>query len=350
MNRQWMVLRQPSGAPELGRDIEMRTSPRPNPAAGQFLVCITHMSLDPYIRGTMNEISYGQKQKYPRVMTCGCVGQVIESRNDNFPVGSLVNGQWGWQDFAVSDGKGVRIVPPSWKPTWALGVLGMPGATAYLGLKDICEPKRGDVVVVSSCTGAVGMLVGQIAKILGCTTVGLTSKGKGDLARDFGYDHVIEYTGKTVPQLIKDIRRAAPRGVNCYFDNSGGDCTEATLMCLGLHARVAVCGQIAMYNLKDPLSAKQYPATMIALGTQSRIEGFIVSSLPKRSPGNWSACFDEMAGWIKDGRLKVVEDTTYGLENAYNGFRTLFHGIGEKSNIGKKIVEVANPPLPLAKM
>lgn len=349
VNRQWTVLQQPQGAPELGKDIALKEAAVPSIKDGQFLVRMTWLSLDPYMRGTMNAISYGRKQAYPRTMTGGAVGQVVESKNPAFPVGVLVNGQFGWQDYAVSDGEGVRAVPRSWSPTWALGVLGMPGATAYLGLTEICKPKKGEVLVVSSCTGAVGAVVGQVGKILGCKTVGFTSKGKTALARDFGYDHVIEYTGKSVRELIRELRKAAPKGVNCYFDNSGGDCTEATLMSLALFARVAVCGQIAYYNLKDPLSAKAYPGTMVALQSQSLIRGFIVSFLPYKAPGQWGPAFEQMAGWIRDGKLKVVEDTTEGLDHAFDAFTTLFHGIGaSKSNVGKKLVKIAEPPLPLA--
>jgi NADPH-dependent curcumin reductase CurA len=185
LNREWICLQQPSGAPVLARDLVLKESPVPALTRdGQILVRNLEMSLDPYIRGTMNAISYGRKLTYPRLMTCGCVAQVVESRNPAYPVGTLVNGQFGWCDYAVANPDDrsflspVRTVPPHWNRTWALGVLGMPGATAYLGLTEIIAPQPGDTVVVSSCTGAVGMLVGQIAKILGARTVGFTSSSK----------------------------------------------------------------------------------------------------------------------------------------------------------------------------
>lgn len=347
-SRQWWVTQQPLGAPNRERDIEFKEVPIPTSLKdGTFLVRNCWMSLDPYIRGTMNAISYGRKQKYPRLMTCGCVGQVVKSKHPKFPVGALVNGQFGWCDYAVSSGHQVRLVPNNWKPSWALGVLGMPGATAYYGLIEIIAPKKGDTIVVSSCTGAVGMLVGQIAKILGAKTIGFTSTKKLDFAKKFGYDHVIDYKGKDTRTLIRELRKVAPRGVNGYFDNTGGPCTEATLMCLAQFARVSVCGQISYYNLKNPLSAKSYPGTMVALTTQSKIEGFIVTFLPKKSPGNWKEAFEVMSGWLKTGQLKIEEDVTEGLENAYDAFLTLFHGVGNnQTNFGKKIVHIADPSLP----
>eukprot|EP00927_Polykrikos_kofoidii_P020646 TRINITY_DN19839_c0_g2_i1.p1 TRINITY_DN19839_c0_g2~~TRINITY_DN19839_c0_g2_i1.p1 ORF type:complete len:377 (-),score=58.73 TRINITY_DN19839_c0_g2_i1:121-1251(-) len=362
INRQWIVLQQPQGAPIVGKDVELREVPRPALTEGEILVRVTSMSLDPYMRGTMNQISYGVKQKYPRVMTGGGVGQVVESRNPSFRVGELVQGQFGWQDYFVSDGsepkalagRGVQRLrtatgklPSGCRPSWFLGVLGMPGATAYFGLLEVCQPKAGDTVLVSSCTGAVGQLVGQIAKIHGCRTIGMTSTGKLDVARGCGYDAVIDYTGKSVRDLIRELRAAAPTGINCYFDNSGGPCTEAALMCLALFARVAVCGQIAYYNLEDPLSAKAYPGTMVALTTQSRIEGFIVSNMPRASPGDWSRAFADLANWIDEGKLTVREDVSEGLENAFDEFLTLFHGHSGRTNVGKKILDIAATPLPL---
>jgi len=250
----------------------------------------------------------------------------------------------------------LRLIPSHWKRTWALGVLGMPGATAYLGLTEIIAPQPGDTIVVSSCTGAVGMLVGQIAKILGARTVGFTSSSKVATAKELGYDEVIDYSGKDTRALIKELRAATGGGaaVNGYFDNAGGPCTEATLMCLAQGARVAVCGQIAYYNLKDPLSARAYPATMVALTSSAKIEGFMVPQLPKSAPGNWHPAFETMAKWLESGELRVVEDVTEGLEHAYDAFLTLFHdvpqqgGAGNKTNLGKKIVRIAaQPPLPL---
>lgn len=349
-NRRWMVLQEPKGAPVLGKDIVLQEEPVPRAREGTFVVRVTSMSLDPYIRGTMNRVSYGQEQKYPRVMTCGAVGQVVESLHPRYPVGTLVQGQFGWQDYCVSKGTDTRILPAKLpqggKPSWYFGVLGMPGATAYLGLTEICDPQPGEVVLVSSCTGAVGSLVGQIAKLRGCSTIGLTSSGKVELAKEYGYDTVIDYSNKTARELTKELRTAAPKGINCYFDNAGGPCTEAALMCLARFARVSVCGQIAYYNLKDPRSAMAYPATMVALTTSSRIEGFIVTELPKKSPGNHTQAWRDLTSWLDQGAIKVSEDESQGLENAFDEFLTLFHGLSSRTNVGKKVVHVA--PLPLA--
>lgn len=304
-NRVWKVVSPPRGVPSMN-DLTFTEEPIPRPEkSGDFVVRNLEMSLDPYIRGTMNPVSYGRKQSYPRKMTCGCVAQVVDSRNQQFPVGCLVNGQFGWCDYALTDGEGVRHVSSKWKRSWALGVLGMPGATAYYGLMEIIAPKAGETIVVNACTGAVGMLVGQIAKIMGCNTIGFCSTGKVELAKSLGYDSVIDYRGKDVRTLKRELRAVAPKGVNGFFDNAGGPTTEATLMCLALFARVSVCGQIAYYNLKNPLEAKAYPGTMVALTTQSKIEGFIVSFLPKANPGAWEPAFDQMFGWLKSGQLRV---------------------------------------------
>lgn len=348
-NREWHVLRQPIGAPNRDRDMELKELSLPKQLEdGTFLVRNCWMSLDPYMRGTMNPTAYGRKLPYPRKMTGGSVGQVVESKHPSFPVGVLVAGQFGWCDFAVSNGNGSRIVPNDWKPSWALGVLGMPGATAYYGLLDIIGPKKGETIVVSSCTGAVGMLVGQIAKIFGAKTIGFTSTPKLDFAKRFGYDHVIDYKGKDVKTLIGELQKVAPDGVNGYFDNTGGPCTEATLQCLTTYGRVSVCGQIAYYNLEDPMSAKTYPMTYLALRKQLKIEGFICTSLPKKDPGNWKAGHLKMAEWLKNGDIKISEDITEGLENAFDAFLSLFHGVGDlnqKSNFGKKLVHISDAPL-----
>lgn len=250
-------------------------------------------------------------------------------------------------------------LPPGIRPSMYLGVLGMPGMTAYYGLMEICQPKKGDVVLVSSCTGAVGAVVGQIAKLKGCFTVGITSAGKEARAREIGYDAVVSYTGRSEGELAKAIKAAmAPRrGVNCYFDNAGGVSTEAGMRCLAFRARVAVCGQIAYYNLPDRLSARAYPFTMVALERAARIEGFLVPQLPRASPGDWSGARRELQAWIQQGVLRVDEDVAHGLEGAFSEFMTLFHdgtprggdGIGgpRRSNLGKKVVEIAAPPLQL---
>lgn len=359
-NRQWMVVAEPNGAPVLGRDIKLVENDIPSPdLPGSFLVRVLTLSLDPYQRGTMNRISYGRKQPYPRLMTAGAVGQIVKSNNLKFPVGRLVQGQFGWQDYAAVSKRAARQVrllpalesiPSAVRVSYYVGVLGMPGATAYFGLLNICNPQPGETVVVSSATGAVGQVVGQIAKLKGCKVIGFAStKEKCDFARDIGYDAAIIYRGKTVPQLIKEITKAAPGGVNCYFDNSGGPCTEATLYCLAQNSRVSVCGQIAYYNLKNPLGAKSFPATMIALTKQARIEGFMVNQFP-----NHEVAFAELEKWIVEGKIQIKEDETTGLENAFSALLNLFHDIpksaGEqgKTNFGKKLVKVADPKIQAA--
>lgn len=338
VNRRWMVYQQPTGAPEEGKDIKMVQEPIPELADGYLLVRNLVMSLDPYMRGTMNKVAYGRRLKYPRQMTAATVAEVVASKDPKFPVGTLVCGDIGWCDYKLVKPKHVHTIIPGSKPSHALGVLGMPGATAYYGLFKVCKPEVGNTVCVSSCTGAVGQLVGQLAKLHGCKVIGFTSTAeKCEFARSIGYDAAIIYRGKTISQLIKEVRAVAPQGIDCYFDNAGGNCTEATMACLNQFARVAVCGQIAYYNLKNPLSARAYPHTMIALTKCATIQGFLVQQF-----GSWEPAHKALNSLIQDGKLKVREDETVGLENAFTAFQGMFHDIGKGSpNFGKKIVRIA---------
>ena len=313
-------------------DFRLVSAPIPALASGQVLLRTIFLSVDPYMRGRMNGIrTYADPVDIGQLMVGGTVGKVVQSSNPQFQVGDVVVGYWGWQEFAVSDGKGLRKLDTSLAPaSTALGVLGMPGMTAYFGFLDICQPKPGETVVVSGAAGAVGSLVGQIAKIKGCRAVGIA--GSDDkiawLINDLGFDAAFNY--KTTEDYIAKFKELCPKGIDCYFDNVGGPVTDAILPVLNVKARISVCGQISQYN-----SARPEPGVrpyVFLLSKQSRAEGFIVSQFADRFPEGVA----QMAQWIKEGKLKYREHFVEGFENAP---RALI-GVLQGDNTGKMIVAI----------
>ncbi|MEK7834313.1 MAG: NADP-dependent oxidoreductase, partial [Acidobacteriota bacterium] len=298
-NRQFLLAARPVGLPK-DSDFNLVETPVPTPAANQFLVRAHYLSVDPYMRGRMNDVkSYAKPVQIGEVMTGGVVGKVVASNHPDYNAGDFAVGQFGWQEYAVSDGVGVRKVDPTLAPiSTSLGVLGMPGLTAYFGLLDICDPKPGETVLVSGAAGAVGTLVGQIAKIKGCHTVGIagTDDKVGYLTDELGFDAAFNY--KTVTDYFAKLRELCPNGIDSYFDNVGGTISDAAIRLLNVHARVSVCGQISQYNLEKPEMGPRLIGLLIV--TRSKIQGFLVSDY-------WSR-FDEglreMAGWISEGKLK----------------------------------------------
>ncbi len=296
------------------------------PGPGEVLVKSTYVSVDPYQRGRMGTArSYAQGLELGDVITSQTLGEVVESNDGRFAPGDLVVGQLGWQEHAVARGGGLRKVPPELDPpTLALHVVGTNGFTAYFGLFDVGRPEPGDTVVVSGAAGAVGQLVGQLAKIAGCRTVGIAGgpEKKAELQELFGYDLAIDYKNE-------DVREAVPQGVDVYFDNVGGDISAAVYSRLNVGARVAICGQISQYNLERPEPTFQ-PGLLIVF--RARMEGFLVSDYAHR--------FDEAAPrlirWIAEGRLRYTEDVTEGLENAPRTFIRMLNG----ENRGKTLVKV----------
>lgn len=332
MNRQFLLAARPVGMPKES-DFNLVESTVPEPAANQFLVRAHYLSVDPYMRGRMNDVkSYAKPVQIGEVMTGGVVGEVVASNHPDYKAGDFAVGQFGWQEYAVTDGAGVRKVDPSLAPiSTSLGVLGMPGLTAYFGLLDICDPKPGETVLVSGAAGAVGTLVGQIAKIKGCHTVGIA--GTDDkikyLTDELGFDAAFNY--KTVSDYFSKLRELCPNGIDCYFDNVGGTITDAAIRLLNVHARVSVCGQISQYNLEKPEMGPRLMGLLIV--TRSKIQGFLVSDY-------WSR-FDEglreMAGWISEGRLKYQENIVEGFENMPRAFIGMLQG----ENTGKQLVRVS---------
>ena len=331
-NRQITLAARPTGYPKES-DFNLVESPVPELQDGQILVAISFLSVDPYMRGRMDDVkSYAPAVRLGEVMVGGAVGMVMESRNAGFRTGDLVQGQFGWQEYAVSDGAGVRKIDGHLAPIpTALGVLGMPGLTAYFGLLDICNPQAGETVVVSGAAGAVGSLVGQIAKLKGCHVVGIA--GADDkvnyLIGELGFDAAFNY--KTVDDYYAKLKELCPKGIDAYFDNVGGAITDAVFRLINTKARIAVCGQISQYNVDQPEMGPRILLRSL-LVKQARAEGFLVSQFANRFPEG----LKQMADWLKEGKLKYREDIEEGLENAPRAFIAMLKG----RNIGKQLVLV----------
>jgi leukotriene B4 12-hydroxydehydrogenase/15-oxo-prostaglandin 13-reductase len=308
--------------------------PVPKPRDGEVLVRNLWLSLDPYMRGRMNEgKSYAAKQELGEVMIGGTVGEVVESKNPKFAAGDKVLGMFGWQQYGLSDGKGLSKVDASRVPLSAyLGVLGMPGVTAWVGLLDICQPKAGETVVVSGAAGAVGMVVGQLAKIHGCRVIGTAgSDDKVAYLKKLGFDEAINY--KTTPDINQAMAAAAPQGVDCYFDNVGGPISDAVYNLLNKHARIAICGQISMYNATSVPVGPRPEGKLLT--TSSLMKGFIVSDYLPR----WPEGVQQLGEWYRQGKLQFEETITEGFDQIPTAFLGLFEG----DNTGKAVVKVAEP-------
>lgn len=329
-NRQFVLAARPVGLPKES-DFKLVETPIPTPQENQFVARALYLSVDPYMRGRMNDVkSYAPAVQIGEVMVGGVVSQVTESKHPGFQVGDIVSGNFCWQEYALSDGKGVRKVDPNLAPiSTALGVLGMPGLTAYFGLLDICNPQPGETVVVSGAAGAVGSFVGQIAKIKGCRVVGIAgSDDKIDyLVNELDFDAAFNY--KTVENYYGKLRELCPKGIDVYFDNVGGEITDAVLRQINLKARISICGQISQYNLEKPELGPRLLGMLIV--SRAKIEGFLVS--------DYAARFDEgiqpLAAWIKDGKLQYRENVIEGFENMPRAFIGLLQG----ENTGKQVVK-----------
>jgi NADPH:quinone reductase len=326
VNRRVTLAARPVGFPKES-DFSLEEAEVGRPGPGEVLVKTLYVSVDPYQRGRMSQArSYAKSLEIGDVITSQAVGEVVESEDPRFAPGDLVVGQLGWQEYAVLRGGTLRKLPPGLEPpTLALHVVGTTGFTAYFGLFDICRPKPGDTVVVSGAAGAVGQIVGQLAKLAGCRTVGIAggAQKKADLQELYGYDVAIDYKNE-------DVKAALPHGVDVYFDNVGGDISQAVHSRLGVGARIAVCGQISQYNLERP-EPTFHPGLLIVF--RARMEGFLVSDYVHR--------FEEAAArlvrWVADGTIRHREDVTDGLENAPRAFIGMLNG----ENRGKALVRIA---------
>ncbi len=338
-NRQIRLAARPSGAPK-DSDFELVETPMPTPGEGETLVRVAYLSLDPYMRGRMNDApSYAPPVAIGEVMVGGAVGEVMESKAAGFAAGDIVEGRLGWQSHALARVEDVRKVDPALAPiSTAVGVLGMPGLTAYFGLLDVGQPTPGQTVVVSAASGAVGAVVGQIARIKGCRAIGIAGSDEkvAYVTGELGFDAGINYRTQDVDAALAE---AAPGGVDVYFDNVGGPVTDAVFNHINRRARIVICGQVSQYNMTEPDLGPRNLRFLIV--HRARIEGFLVFDYQDRYDEGLAA----LAGWIADGRLKYREDITDGLENAPAAFR----GMLEVRNFGKQLVRVGAEPAGLAR-
>ena len=331
VNRQIKLAARPVNYP-MESDFSLVESPLPQPLEGEVLVQTLWLSLDPYMRGRMRTgQSYATPLELGQLMVGGVAGRIIQSRTPAFSEGEFVEGPLGWQEYAVSDGRNLRKVDLSLGPlSTALGVLGMPGMTAYFGFLNVGQPKTGDTVVISAASGAVGQVVGQISRIMGCRTVGLAgTREKVDyLVNDLGFDAGINYKSEN---LSSALLAACPLGIDVYFDNVGGVVTDAVFEQLNVGARISICGSISQYNLDEPEPGPRNLSLLVR--KQARAEGFLVSQ--------FSNLYEEgrqrIAGWMKEGKIKYKEDVVEGLENAPRAFIGLMQG----ENFGKLLVKVS---------
>ncbi len=331
-NRQVWLQSRPNGIPRAG-DFAIRRAPMPTCQEGQFVVRNEYLSVDPAMRGWIADKStYWPRIEVGDTMRAFSVGEVIDSRHPRYAVGDKVMGIFGWQDYAaVSEPAVMRKVLETDIPLSAsLGVLGLNGLTAYFGLLDVCKPKAGETVVVSTAAGAVGSAVGQIAKIKGCRVVGIA--GGADKVRqcleEFGYDATIDY--KASADLDEALRQACPDGVDAYFDNTSGAIHDTVLRQINLHGRIAICGT-ASYASWDPWNDGPRPERHL-LVKRATMQGFLTTDFAAR----YEEAITELVGWIRDGRLHYREDMLEGIEAAPGSIETLYGG----RNNGKLVIRL----------
>lgn len=331
VNEKVILASRPQGMPEKG-NFSIQEESLPVPQAGEALVRTLYLSVDPYIRGRLSEAkSYAEPYKVGEVIMSGAVGQVMESTDPAFKQGDIVAGAWGWQRYAAVNTSTLRKVNPDLAPvTTSLGVLGMTGLTAYFGLLDIGQPKEGETVVVSGAAGAVGMVVGQIAKLKGARAVGIAGSDEKNayLMEQLGFDAAINY--RTEPDLKAALEKACPDGVDVYFDNVGGEVSDAVLSLINKNARIPVCGQIALYNLEKPDQGPRIQGVLLT--NTALMKGFLVGDYSKDYPKAMS----ELAQWVSLGRIQYAENIVDGFENTIEAFLGLFSG----DNLGKQLVKV----------
>jgi NADPH-dependent curcumin reductase len=328
-----VLVSRPAGEPKPA-DFRIEDAAIPSPGDGEVLLRTVWLSLDPYMRGRMSEgPSYVPPVPIGGVMEGGTVSEVIDSKNPAFAKGDIVLSRAGWQTHALSDGKGLSKIDPRLGPvSTAVGVLGMPGMTAYTGLLDIGKPQPGETVVVAAASGAVGSAVGQIAKIKGARAVGIAGgKDKCDyVKRELGFDECVDHRD---PNLASRLKEACPGGIDVYFENVGGAVFEAVFPLLNAFARIPVCGLIAQYNDAEASVPKWASALMRnVLAKRLTIRGFIVSDFASRH----ADFLRDMSQWVREGKVKHREFVTEGLDSAPAAFIGLLKG----ANFGKQLVRV----------
>jgi len=330
VNRQFRLARRPVGMVQRS-DFDFTQAPAAEPGDGEVLVKILYISLDPAMRGWMNEgRSYVPPVGIGEVMRAGAVGRVISSRDPGIAVGDYVVGVLGVQEYAVAKARQLTKVDPARAPLPVyLGTLGMPGMTAYFGLLEVGKAKEGDTVVVSGAAGAVGQVVGQVAKIKGCRVVGIAGgPDKCDYLRSIGFDAAIDYKHEDVKAAL---RQHCPKGVDVYFDNVGGEILDAVLTQLAMHARIVICGAISQYNEAKMKGPSNYMSLLV---NRASMTGMVVFDYANR----YAEAAREMAGWMATGQLKSREDVVVGLETFPETLLKLFRG----ENTGKLVLKVAD--------
>ena len=336
-NRRIVLASRPAGEPVEG-NFRLETEELAPPADGELLLKTKYLSLDPYMRGRMSDgPSYAAPVEVDAPMTGGSVCEVLESRATEFAAGDMVQAFTGWQEYSVVSPKGLRKLDAALfsaigaPVSTALGILGMPGMTAYTGLLNIGQPKPGETVVVAAASGAVGSAVGQIAKIKGCRAVGIAGGAAkcSYVVKELGFDACVDHHSPTLPA---DLKAACPGGIDVYFENVGGKVFEAVLPLMNEFARVPVCGLISQYNMVELPEGRDRTSLVMRGILTKRItfRGFIVSDYATQA----GECFREMSGWLREGRLKYREDVVDGLENAPGAFIGLLEG----RNFGKLLI------------
>ena len=334
-NKQWILNSFPIGEIK-DNDLIFKDSNLNDIKDGEVLIKNIYLSLDPANRGWMSgKASYVDAMQVGDIMRGGTIGIIEESKNEKFKQGNVVQYQGGWQEYCINDGKGLRIIPlntglelPSF-----LSVMGMPGITAYFGLLDVLNPKEGETLVVSGAAGAVGSIVSQIAKIKGCKVIGIagTTEKCDWLLNDLKVDGVIDYKTENVSTRLKEL---CPDGIDMYFDNVGGEITEAVINRFNIFGRMSICGQISGYNSE---TLQPGPRNWInILVKRLRVQGFIVFDYQSRA----KEAFEDMSKWMTEGKLQHKNHIVDGLENAVSSLKMLFSG----ENKGKMIVKISEEP------
>ncbi len=334
-NRQWVLASRPDAEIEADT-FTMQEVDVPEPGDGEFLVRNLVLSFDPTQRAWLNDApGYVPPVQIGEVMRAGSVGQVVRSNHDGFAEGDLVQGSFGWQDYAVTDGQGfipATKLPPGVTPTNALSIFGITGLTAYFGMLDVGQPKEGETVVVSGAAGATGSVAGQIAKIQGCKVIGIAG-GEAKcswLTEQAHYDAAIDYKADDLGAKLNEL---CPNGVDVYFDNVGGETLDTLLTHLAIGARIPLCGAISTgYGTSRPTGPSNYLSLIIS---RARMEGFLILDYADRFP----EAVMQLAQWVGAGKIVFQEDVQEGLENAPETLNRLFRG----QNVGKQLLKIADP-------
>ncbi len=336
-NRRIVLASRPHGVPTKD-NFRLEQAPVPEPKDGEILLRAVYLSLDPYMRGRMSDApSYAAPVQVGDVMGAGTVSRVAVSRHPNYAVGDWVVAPGGWQDYVLSDGTGLtRLGSNPDHPSYALGILGMPGFTAYMGLLDIGQPTHNETLVVAACTGPVGATVGQIGKLKGCHVVGVA--GGPEKCRHavqvLGFDHCIDHKAVDFPE---QLAKACPGGIDIYYENVGGKVFDAVLPLLNTSARIPVCGLISYYNMTSPPQGPDRLAQFMrtVLTKRIKIQGFIIF---EDYASRYEEFAQDMKAWLASGQIKYREDLIEGLENAPDAFIGMLVG----KNFGKVVIRVGN--------